>query len=302
VAQNNRMTEKSLLKAWIKASRPPFYIATLIPLTIGWILAARGNDWHPGRFLLVNLAAFAVHMATNLVNDYFDHLQGADAGKSIGGSRVIQEGVLSLTSLRNAILFLYGVGAAVGFYLMGTLNLWPMFPMLLFSLFSSIFYVAPPVRYGYRGLGELFVGINMGPIMVIGTYWVFSGRVDWIPLWVSIPIALMVASILYYQSLPDMETDRSVGKKTLSVRLGPIGAFIGLIALWAAIYLSVLLLTLVGILSSFGLLSLLTIPVFLKLIRIMRKTANRVELDRYGKYVRILYFLNGCILIWALMP
>jgi 1,4-dihydroxy-2-naphthoate octaprenyltransferase len=290
------------LRAWIKASRPPFYIATLIPLTLGWILASGGNGWHPGRFLLVNLAAFAVHMATNLVNDYFDHLQGADAGRSIGGSRVLQEGTISLADLRNAILFLYCVGAAVGFYLMGTLDLWAMFPMLLFSLFSSIFYVAPPIRYGYHGLGELLVGINMGPIMVVGTYWVFSGRIDANPLWVSIPIALMVASILYYQSLPDMETDRSVGKKTLAVRLGPKRALSGLIVLWGMIYLSLLLLTLNGTLSKFAFLSLLTLPIFLKLIRTMRRTASRVELDRHGKTVRILYFLNGGIMIASVLP
>ncbi len=46
---------------------------------------------------------------------------------------------------------------------------------ILFSAFSSYFYVAPPIRYGYHGLGELFVGINMGPVMVAGTYWVVAG-------------------------------------------------------------------------------------------------------------------------------
>jgi 1,4-dihydroxy-2-naphthoate octaprenyltransferase len=289
------------LSAWIKASRPPFYIATLIPLTIGWILAVKGKDWHWGRFLLVNLAAFSVHMATNLINDYFDHLQGADAGKSIGGSRVIQEGMLSLTTLRNAILFLYSIAAAVGFYLMGTLNLWAMFPMLLFSLFSSIFYVAPPVRYGYHGLGELFVGINMGPIMVAGTYWVFAGRLDWTPFFISIPIALMVAVILYYQSLPDMETDRVVGKKTVAVRLGRSGAFAGLILFWGLIYLSILILILAGLLPRFAFLSLLTLPIFLRLIIIITRTDNWVDLDQHGKYVRMLYFFNGCIIIAALL-
>jgi 1,4-dihydroxy-2-naphthoate octaprenyltransferase len=289
------------LNAWIKASRPPFYVATLIPLTIGWVLAVKGKEWHWGRFFLVNLAAFSVHMATNLINDYFDHLQGADAGKSIGGSRVIQEGTLSLAALRNAILFLYSIAAAVGFYLMGTLNLWAMFPMLLFSLFSSIFYVAPPVRYGYHGLGELFVGINMGPIMVVGTYWVFAGRVDWTPFFISIPIALMVAVILYYQSLPDMETDRVVGKKTLAVRLGKSGAYAGLIVFWSLIYLSILILVFAGLLPWFASVSLLTLFLFIRLINIIRRTTNWVDLDQHGKYVRMLYFFNGCIIIIALI-
>jgi 1,4-dihydroxy-2-naphthoate octaprenyltransferase len=295
------LMNRERIKAWYKASRPPFYIATLIPLTLGWVLAVKGKDWRPERFLLVNLAAFAVHMATNLVNDYFDHLHGTDAGLSIGGSRVIQEGLLSLTALRNAILFLYSLAAAVAFYLMGTLNLWLMLPMLLFSLFSSIFYVAPPIRYGYHGLGELFVGINMGPIMVVGTYWVFAGKVDWTPFYVSIPVALMVAAILYYQSLPDMETDRGVGKRTFAVRLGRTGAFNGLIILWGLIYLSVLSLVLMGVVPSIAFVSLLTIPLFIKLLTLVKKTGNWVDLDRHGKYVRMLYFLNGCILILALL-
>jgi 1,4-dihydroxy-2-naphthoate octaprenyltransferase len=290
-----------LLKAWIKASRPPFYIATLVPLTIGWVLAAKGRDWHPGRFLLVNLAAFAVHMATNLINDYFDHLHGTDAGQSIGGSRVIQEGLLSLNALKKAIFFLYSFAAAIAFYLMGTLDLWLMLPMLLFSLFSSVFYVAPPIRYGYHGLGELFVGVNMGPIMVVGTYWVFAGKVDWIPFCVSIPIALMVAAILYYQSLPDMETDRKVGKRTLAVRFGRSGAFIGLTIFWGLIYLSILFLVFAETISPLALASLATLPLFVRLLVIIRKTKDWKDLDQHGRYVRILYFLNGCIIIAALL-
>ena len=82
------------MSAWIQASRPPFFIATLIPLFVGWVLA-RNAGFHPGRFFLVVLASFMVHLATNLANDYFDYLEGTDAGESIGGSRVIQEGKLA---------------------------------------------------------------------------------------------------------------------------------------------------------------------------------------------------------------
>ena len=163
------------LKAWIQASRPPFFVATLIPLFIGWILA-RGSGLHPGRFLLVVVACFLVHLATNLANDYFDYLKGADAGESIGGSRVIQEGKIAPATLLRAIVAAYGLACAVSFYLMITLDLFALFPLVLFAFFSSLFYVAPPIRYGYHGLGELLVGVNMGPIMVVGTYWVMTGR------------------------------------------------------------------------------------------------------------------------------
>ncbi len=292
---------KHQLKAWIKASRPPFYIATVIPLTIGWILAGKSGNWHVGRFLLINLGAFMIHMATNLVNDFADHLQGADAGESIGGSRVIQEGAISLRSLEWAIALLYSSAAVVAFYLMGTLHLWPMLPVLLFSFFSSLFYVTPPIRYGYYGLGELFVGLNMGPVMVVCTYWATSLRVDWIPLYVSIPIGFMVASILYYQSLPDMKTDTAIGKRTLAVRLGRRGAFAGLVLFWVTIYMTILILILTGILAWPAFASLLTLPIFVKMIRIVKRTADCVELNQYGKYVRMLYFFNGLVIILTLL-
>src|SRR5208282_3236906 len=125
---------------------------------------------------------------TNLANDYFDHMIGADSGVSIGGSRVIQEGKLSVPALLRAIVGLYAAACLLAFYLMFTLHLFIIFPLVLFAFLSSLFYVAPPVRYGYHGLGELFVGINMGPIMVVGTYWVITGQPAWKPLYISIPI------------------------------------------------------------------------------------------------------------------
>ncbi len=101
------------LRAWWKASRPPFYIATFIPLTAGWMAAVRdGAPYQVGLFLLINLYSVMVHLATNLANDYFDHMQGADDGISIGGSRMLQQGRISLTELRASLWTLY-IGAIV---------------------------------------------------------------------------------------------------------------------------------------------------------------------------------------------
>ena len=295
------MGHRDRIRAWVQASRPPFYIATLIPLTIGWVLAGTQGDWHPWRFFLINLGALAVHLATNLANDYFDHIQGADAGPSIGGSRVLQEGKISAGELKAAITGLYCAALCVALYLMASLHLWQMFPLLLFSFLSSLFYVAPPIRYGYRGLGEFFVGINMGPIMVVGTYWVIRGQPDWTPLYVSIPVALMVSAILYYQSIPDIETDRAVGKRTLAVRLGHRRALAGLILFWAMIYGSITTLVLAGILGWTAWACLLSIPLFIRLMRLVRAETDVTALDRHGKYVRILYAFNGVVLIGTIL-
>lgn len=289
------------LKAWVQASRPPFFVATLIPLTVGAVLAGRQGTLSVPTFLLVLLACFLVHFATNISNDYFDHIQGTDAGESIGGSRVLQEGKISVAELGRAIILLYSVAAMIGFYLTWTLKLWALVPLMSLAFFSSLFYVAPPIRYGYHGLGELFVGVNMGPVMVLGTAWVLLGRVDWTALPITLPIGLSVALIMNYQNLPDIDTDRATGKRTLAVRLGRKGALNLLMALWMGIYGSVAILALVGYLSPVAWCTLLTLPIPIKLRKIALATRDWVKLDDYGKYVRIFYFINGIILIAGLL-
>jgi len=242
-----------------------------------------------------------VHLATNLANDYFDHIQGTDSGESIGGSRVIQDEKIPLKSLVKAIFLIYSLASLLAVYFLVALNLWAMLPLLLLALFSSVFYVAPPVRYGYHGLGELFVGVNMGPVMVVGTYWVITGRPDWDAFFISLPVGFMVAAILYFQSLPDMKTDAAVGKNTLAVLLGKKRALKVLVLFWVAIYLGILILVFSGMLSLFAIASLVTIPIFVKLFGIVKRTGDWVDLDRYGNYVRILYFLNGLVIIVSLV-
>jgi len=291
---------RETVKAWVQASRPPFYIATLIPLVIGWLMA-KETGWHTGRFCLVLVGSLIVHLLTNLANDYFDHIKGTDSGASIGGSRVIQEGKISPRTVLKTIIALYGIALCIALYAMIRFDLFSTIPLVLFAWFSSLFYVAPPIRYGYHGLGELFVGINMGPVMVVGTYWVVTGHPAWSPLYVSIPVGLMVASILYYQSLPDIKADRVSGKYTLAVKLGKKRAFVGLIFFWVVTYLAVLLLTYSGLLSWVAVASLASTPVFMKMIRIVKETENWLLLDRYGKYVRLLYFFNGLAIIASLL-
>ena len=295
------MIDRRILNIWIQASRPSYFVATFIPLGIGWIMAAQEGPLRPVRFLLVFVACFLVHLGTNLSNDYFDHMQGADVGDAIGGSRVLQEGKISVGALWRAILLTYGVATVIGSYIVIGFDLWGIFPVALFALFSSIFYVAPPIKYGYRGLGELFVSVNMGPVMVVGAYWVIAGHPDWAPFFVSIPVGIMVAGIMYYQNLPDMKTDILAGKRTLAVRLGKRGAFIGFIVQWVLTYLSIVLLVLGGLLTPWAFLSLLTVPLFMKMVLLIKNTEDWMELNDYGPNIRLLYLLNGIAMIVSLL-
>ena len=259
-----------------------------------------GAPIQAGLFLLINLYSVMVHLATNLANDYFDHVLGADAGGSIGGSRVLQEGKIGIRELRASLLILYAGAAVLAAGYMTIKHMWIMSPLVGLSLFSSLFYTAPPIRYGYLGLGEVFAGVNMGPVMVVGTQWIIAGSPSVTAFFISLPIGMMVAGILYYQSMPDMETDAEVGKRTITVRLGRRGAYFALIAQWTVTYAMILGLAARGILSLAAVFSLLTVPILVKLLRIIPGVADWQKLNDYGHYIRKLYLINGVVIILAI--
>lgn len=284
------------LRAWYQASRPPFFVATLIPLALGGAVASREGGWDTLRWLVVLTASFLVHLCTNLANDYFEY-RSADTGDSIGGSRVLQERKITPLEIRNALFLLYFLAMLCGIWIVLVSQVWWLIPVMMFSFFSSLFYTAPPIRYGYHGLGELFVGINMGPVMVAGTAAALSGHLIPRGLWLSVPIGLMVALILYYQSLPDIEADRRAGKLTLAARLEKRSALWGFRLFVAATLTSVALLVLARLLSPVALVSLLTIFLAYRIDRMIRTTFHWKDLHDQGGPVRLFYVLNGLILV-----
>jgi 1,4-dihydroxy-2-naphthoate polyprenyltransferase len=289
------------LTAWVQASRVPFFVATLVPLALGGAVAHAEGAWDLGRWLVVLLASFLVHLATNLANDYFEYETGADSGDSIGGSRVIQEGKIAPLKIRNAIIGLYVAAFFLGVWIVWASGVWWLAGIMVFSFFSSLFYTAPPVRYGYHGLGELFVGLNMGPVMVVGTVAAVTGHFSARALFLSLPIGLMVALILYYQSLSDIEDDRSVGKITTAVRLGNPNAIWGYRLFIAATLASILVLVPAGFVHPVALLSLVTLIPAYRIDRMIASTPDWKELHDRGGAVRMFYLANGLILVVSVL-
>jgi len=296
---------RAVFKAWWQASRPPFFIATLGPLFLGFTAAVKyDGQARPGLFALVLGASFMVHLATNLANDLFDHLQGVDAGAGIGGSRVIQEGKISPRALGLALVVLYGLALIAAFVIVrhsGRPGL--MWSLIVFAALSSFFYVAPPIKYGHRALGEVMVFLNMGLIMTIGAFLALAeGRWDNRVLALSLPVAFMVANILYFQSLPEMELDRAAGKLTLAGFLGPERAVLVQALWWPVVWLLLVTLWLAGLAAWPALLGLMSLPLHLRAQKALIAAAARADwpgLDGQGHLIRKLYLINSLALIAA---
>ncbi len=168
------------------------------------------------------------------------------------------------------------MGCLIGLYLIFTLSLPYLFILGIIGVISSYFYVGPPFRFAYRGIGELIVGINFGPIMTLGAYYVQAGSLAWEPLLASIPVGLLIAAVLWINEFPDMDADGAVGKRTLVLRLGysrSIGVYVGMVVaayLLLIVYALLAVFSLIPITSLASLIALLSLPFALKAIKVLR--------------------------------
>lgn len=297
----SKLTAKETFKAWWRACRPPFFIVDLIPIGLGFVLAQKTLGYWPWFTCLVTLFAFfCIHTVSNIANDLFDYLEEVDTEGSIGGTGVIQNGLISPRAISIAIIGLILATIWSGSWLIEQSGQWWMWGVLAFGIFSAVFYVAPPIRYGCRGLGELFVGLNMGFGMVIVTYSSMAKTFTPECLALALPVALMVAGILYYQSLPEIETDFAAGKITLANILGKDRASLVFSLWWPAVWVLMLNLWACNIVAWPVWLCLLTYPLYSKTCKHIAAATEWLDLDQHGHLVRKLYLSNGILLIIAL--
>ena len=254
------------LKIYIEELRAPFFTASVIPVILGTAIA-----WEQaGRivwllFVLTLIGGMLLHAGANVANDYFDYLSGTDdvnveyVRPFTGGSRMIQNGIMTPREVLAESLVLYALAGGIGLYLT-----WVCGPMILvlgaIGAFSGFFYCAPPFKLVHRGIGEFFIGLNFGVLMTLGAYYVQAGKLAMEPLAASIPVALLIIAVLYINEFQDEAADRAVGKNHLVVRLGKKNAVIGYAIVMLTVYISIAVAVIAGWLNPWALLGLAALP------------------------------------------
>lgn len=217
---------------WLLAARPRTLPAAAAPVLVGTALA-----WHVGGFrLLPALAALAgallIQVATNLANDYFDFVKGADTAERVGPTRVTQAGLLTPEAVRRGMILTLLGALLVGSYLVAVAGL-PVVVIGLLAIVCAVAYTGGPFPLAYHGLGDLFVFVFFGLVAVAGTTWVQA--LVFLPeaLWAGMGVGAVSTALLVVNNLRDIHTDARVGKRTLAVRLGVDGTRVEYTLLWA---------------------------------------------------------------------
>ncbi len=293
---------------WVVIMRLPFLSATIMPILVGAAVAkfmGFSVDW--AWLGITILGGSLLHIGTNTSNDYFDHLSGTDninynySNKGLnGGSRGIQMGLITPTGVRNLTIIIFALSVLVGIPLIqkaGMQVLW----LGLIGFLSGLFYTAPPFRFSSRkGLGELLIGLNFGPLMVAGSTLIQTGQLLPEAFLAGIPLGFLIAAVVYINEFPDHDSDKVTGKNTLIVVFGPEKARIGYVALVSGAFLSIVLLVLNGTFPSLILITLLASYFGITSIQTLYKYYNDRLLEPANWGTIIMHSVTGLLLFAGL--
>lgn len=270
------VTKRNPLRIWHQAVRFHFVPPSILPAVLGSVIAwSRFRVFDLSMFLLVVVGVTINHFGLNMMDDVFDYLQAVDRSEGeeknpyTGGSGVLTEGLLSVREMLTGAVLCFVTTALIGFYLAYRCG-WVVILLGVIGMASSLFYTMPPIKFGYRGFGELGLLVNFGPIIALGSYYVQTEALALEPLLASLILGLMMWSMVIINEIPDYDEDRRGGKWNLVARFGReagIGMYTaGLVAAYTVLFFCILL----DVTPFLTFLGFASIPLTLKSLRLLK--------------------------------
>lgn len=294
-------------KKFFLATRPAFLLATLVPVLLGLAYTHwKGFELNIWNAFLTIIAALSLHAGVNVLNDYYDSLNGTDDNNEerifpfTGGSRFIQNGVISQFQTLRFGIYLIMLVVLIGVYLIGQTGL-SLFLLGIFGIFIGWAYSAPPLQLNSRGLGEITV-LTGFTLLPLGSWLVQTHQLSIELILIALPSGLLTLNLLYINQFPDRKADIKAGKLHWVARLDPLIARWGYIIIATLAYLMIVALVFTKTLPAESLISI--IPAFLSLFaaRVLLRSAEQAErLEPAIKMTTSAMLLQGVLLILSLL-
>jgi 1,4-dihydroxy-2-naphthoate octaprenyltransferase len=307
------MNIKRAIAIWWQAFRfhfvPPSYLPAILGGVIAWAITGEFYCWY---FLVTVIGVTINHIALNMTDDYFDYMHSVDQAKDreknpySGGSGTLTSGLIKLNQMYRVFMAGYFITILLGLYLTAMRGWW-VFIIGVFGMGCAYFYTAPPIRYGYRGLGEISQLINFSLTIGLGAYFVQAQGFSWEAMWALLPPGFMMFSMITINEIPDEADDRAGGKKNLVVIFGKKAAvWLYGISMMIA-FLIIIVTPIFGITTFWIYISLITLPWFIQAVSISSRNyqdaqkmspANMLTIRIHnvvGILLTVAYLINGIL-------
>lgn len=217
-----------------------------------------------------------LHASVDLLNDYWDNKRGIDSAtirtKFSGGTGVLPENLLTPKALYRAGVAFLILGGLVGAYFVAIRGI-TIAVILGFAVVAIYFYSTSIVN---SGLGELFVGIK-GAVIVLGTFYVQTATIHPAAVYIGVIAGLLSATVLFVNSFPDFEADRSKGRRTLVILIGKSTGAKAFPLFITAAYALIAIGIMLGYTKVYSLAAFASIPFAAKAITSLRKENENLE-------------------------
>lgn len=266
----------STVKKYWQLMRPHTLTAAVVPVLVGtatskiFILGSE-NKLNLNLFLAMLIACLLIQAATNMFNEYYDFKKGLDDHTSVGiGGAIVRNGMSPKLVLNLAIVF-YIIAAILGIFIAIQSSFW-LLPIGLVCMAVGYLYTGGPFPISWTPFGELFSGIFMGMIIILISFFIQTGNLQSLVVWISIPIVITIGLINMANNIRDRVKDKESGRKTLPILLGKNNSIRFLALMYIVAYALVIYITFFqpgG--SIFFLLALLSFPMPIKVVRRFKK-------------------------------
>lgn len=224
------------LQAFIRLGRPKFLVYSALLYGLGALAAVyEGRTFELRAYLHGQILVWCVHLMTHYCNEYFDF--AADVANTAptpwtGGSRVLVERLLPPeVSLGAAFVLLF-----IAFALLLKLPVSGARWIALSMIGLAWFYTAPPLRFNYRGMGEIVVATVLNGLVPMLSFYLQDGQGFTSLLAALVPVIIAQHVRMVVMNYADYEGDHLVGKRTLAVILGRPRAALLIVGGQVAVY------------------------------------------------------------------
>ena len=220
-APGDRMAAMSKIAAWAGVARAPFLLLPVTLVAAGIAAASYDDRAYILPSVLALIGLVALHAAVNAFNEASDMQTGIDLHTArtpfSGGSGTLPSGALSVGGARGVGIAGSSIGLAIGLYFLVRVGWWPLSLVMAIGAVSVLTYTNVFAR---AGLGEIFAGLGLGLLPIIGTALVQRGVVGPAAWAAGIPACLMTFNLLLLNEFPDELADRAGGRRNLVLLLG----------------------------------------------------------------------------------
>ncbi|MDT0559421.1 1,4-dihydroxy-2-naphthoate octaprenyltransferase [Ichthyenterobacterium sp. W332] len=215
------------IKPWLSAMRLRTLPLSVSGIIVGACIAQYNGAFNVWIFILAILTTMSLQILSNLANDYGDGIKGTDNNERIGPERAIQSGEISpelmFEGIKINILIVIFFTFLLIWNAFGSGNLFYALLFLVLGgicVYAAMSYTVGHSPYGYRALGDIYVFVFFGFVSVIGSYFLFTLRLDHVVILPAISIGLLSVGVLNLNNMRDINSDIKSNKITIAVKLG----------------------------------------------------------------------------------